>query len=253
VVASGGGAKFPAVPFNATIWPTGAQPTSANAEIVRVTAISTDTLTITRTQEGSSARTVVVGDNIAQTITKKVIDDLDMKVVIGPADFDKKGWTGDPQISQNLTMVAGTAYYSSAKVAVGGTISSMTIQVNTIGSGMTAAYAAIYDSGGTRLAVTDDIKAQLTGTGDKLLTFISPTASQTVGTIIYVALLVVGGTPPVIAGLFSGVAGLLIALNSGTLRNATWGGRTTLATSVDLSTIEGIVTSTNGGIMAAFG
>lgn len=41
-VASGDGAKFPAAPFNATVWPASTQPTTANAEIVRVTAISTD-------------------------------------------------------------------------------------------------------------------------------------------------------------------------------------------------------------------
>lgn len=79
VVAAGQGALFPAVPFNATIWPSGSQPTSANAEIVRVTAISTDTLTITRAQEtgagGPSARTVIVGDQIAATVTAKMVDD----------------------------------------------------------------------------------------------------------------------------------------------------------------------------------
>jgi hypothetical protein len=45
------------------------QPLSTNAEIVRLTAISTDTLTIVRQQEGTSARTVVVGDQIMMAIT----------------------------------------------------------------------------------------------------------------------------------------------------------------------------------------
>lgn len=50
VVASGAGASLSGggVPFNAVVWPAGAQPTDTNAEIVRVTAVSTDTLTITR-------------------------------------------------------------------------------------------------------------------------------------------------------------------------------------------------------------
>ncbi len=77
VVQSGDGAIFPVVPFNATIWPTGVQPTTANAEIVRVTAISTDTFTITRTQESTSARTVVVGDQIAATITARTITEVE--------------------------------------------------------------------------------------------------------------------------------------------------------------------------------
>ena len=77
VVTAGQGALFPAVPFNVTIWPTAANPLSTTAEIVRCTAISTDTLTITRAQEGTSARTVIVGDQIAATITKLTLTDAE--------------------------------------------------------------------------------------------------------------------------------------------------------------------------------
>lgn len=77
VVASGEGAGFPAVPFNAVVCPVGTQPTAANAEIVRVTARSGDTLgTIVRTQEGSAARTIVAGDQIFQGVTSRTISDL---------------------------------------------------------------------------------------------------------------------------------------------------------------------------------
>lgn len=75
VVTTGEGSRFPTPPFNAVIWATGSIPIPTNAEIVRVTAISTDTFTITRAHESSSARTVVVGDQIAAAITKKVIED----------------------------------------------------------------------------------------------------------------------------------------------------------------------------------
>jgi hypothetical protein len=68
---------MPAVPFNATVWPTGVQPLSTNAEIVRVTAISTDTLTITRAQESTTARTIVVGDQFSASITNKTLNDLE--------------------------------------------------------------------------------------------------------------------------------------------------------------------------------
>ncbi len=80
VVASGDGAKFPAAPFNATVWPTASNPTTANAEIVRVTAISTDILTVTRAQESSTARTVVVGDQIAATVTVKTLTDIETTI-----------------------------------------------------------------------------------------------------------------------------------------------------------------------------
>ncbi len=60
-VASGTGGRFPAAPFNATIWnqtdhtsPDDAFHAGAG-EIVRVTSVATDTLTITRAQEGTSA------------------------------------------------------------------------------------------------------------------------------------------------------------------------------------------------------
>ena len=68
------------MPFNVSIWPASAQPLPSNAEIARVTAVSTDTFTITRAQEGSSARTVVVGDQIAATITARTLDDAEQAV-----------------------------------------------------------------------------------------------------------------------------------------------------------------------------
>jgi hypothetical protein len=77
VVTASDGTKFPAPPFNVTVWPTGQQPTVANAEIVRVTNIATDTLTIVREQEGTTARTIVVGDQIAAAVTLKVLSDLE--------------------------------------------------------------------------------------------------------------------------------------------------------------------------------
>ncbi len=82
VVAAADGTKFPTVPFNATVWPAATQPTSTNAEVVRVTTISTDTFTITRAQESSSARTVVVGDQIAATVTAKTLTDVEGDVAL---------------------------------------------------------------------------------------------------------------------------------------------------------------------------
>lgn len=72
VLNSGQGALMPAVPFPAVIGPIGVQPTAANAEIVTVTGIATDTLTIVRTAEGSSARTVIVGDQLAAVMTAEL-------------------------------------------------------------------------------------------------------------------------------------------------------------------------------------
>lgn len=76
VVTAGHGARFPDPAadgsFYATVWPTGATPDPSNAEVVLCTARSTDTLTIVRAQDGTSARTVVVGDQIMLAVTAGV-------------------------------------------------------------------------------------------------------------------------------------------------------------------------------------
>jgi predicted nucleic acid-binding Zn-ribbon protein len=74
------GVTWPTVPFNVTIWPAATTPNQSNAEIVRVTNIvvgATDTLTITRAQEGTSARTILATDNLANTATDKVFTDIE--------------------------------------------------------------------------------------------------------------------------------------------------------------------------------
>jgi hypothetical protein len=77
IVASGEGSRFPTVPFQITVFPSNAgYPTPANAEILTVTARATDTLTLVRAQEGTSARSIVAGDVVIATVTKKVLEDI---------------------------------------------------------------------------------------------------------------------------------------------------------------------------------
>jgi hypothetical protein len=76
-VASGHGTRFPdpaVANFNCVVVPANADPTPENAEIVRVTGKSTDTFTITRTQEGTSARSIQLGDRIYATITARTLN-----------------------------------------------------------------------------------------------------------------------------------------------------------------------------------
>jgi hypothetical protein len=87
VVPSGDGSKFPTPPFNATVWPVAANPLTTNAEIIRCTAIVTDTLTIARAQEGSTARSIVTGDQIAATITVKTLTDLETTLISYEGDW----------------------------------------------------------------------------------------------------------------------------------------------------------------------
>lgn len=96
IVTTGEGVKFPTPPFRAIIGPDGTELSQSNSEIVDVTAISIDTLTITRNaslatgdpDKQGSARTVVVGDAIRAVITARVIrvieDVLDWATKTGP-------------------------------------------------------------------------------------------------------------------------------------------------------------------------
>ena len=73
------GTVFPAVPFNVTLWPTGANPEPTNAEIGRVTALNTGTgvATMLRAQEGTTARNIATAWNVAATITAKTLQDIE--------------------------------------------------------------------------------------------------------------------------------------------------------------------------------
>jgi hypothetical protein len=70
-VATGHGARFPATTsrYMVVIWPAASSPDPTNAEVCAVTGITGDTLTIVRAQEGSTARSVTVGDQIMMTVT----------------------------------------------------------------------------------------------------------------------------------------------------------------------------------------
>lgn len=68
-ITAGQGVNFPAAPFWATAAPYGTLPTLANAEIVLVTAVSTDTFTITRAQKGTSGQSIAIGWSISNVIT----------------------------------------------------------------------------------------------------------------------------------------------------------------------------------------
>lgn len=112
VVTGGQGTVFPTPPFNVSIWPAGVQPLTTNAEIVTVTNISTDTLTITRLQESTSVRSILVGDQIAATVTAKTLTDIEsyQQVSSSIAGVD------------TLTIVAGRQYITVGDLTILGAI-----------------------------------------------------------------------------------------------------------------------------------
>lgn len=155
VVSTGGGANFPAVPFNATIWPTGALPTAANAEIVRVTARSTDTLTIVRAQESSSARTVVIGDQIAATITNKTLTDSEqMYPNAANANFVESGLVITPDsvgVNKNYSITSGVVWIAGVRLTVAA------VSAQTVGASKDRYVDLTNNGDGTAIYVTNEV------------------------------------------------------------------------------------------------
>src|SRR3989338_2728450 len=77
-VQSGDGAKFPAAPFHATLYASD----PSVGEIVKVTAKSTDTFTIERAKENTTAQAWVQNTRIELLVTARLFDDLDRKSVV---------------------------------------------------------------------------------------------------------------------------------------------------------------------------
>lgn len=117
VVEAGQGTRFPTPPFNATIAPIDELPTPDNSEIVRVTAISTDTFTITRATESSTARSVVIGDRIWAGVTAKILSDLDANIfaVLGIA----VGKIASSIVDAKGDIIAASGSDTPARLAVG--------------------------------------------------------------------------------------------------------------------------------------
>jgi len=87
VLTAGQGTRFPDPDlgqYNIMIWPAGANPLPTNAEICTAQDLNTDTFSLVRAQEGSSARTIVVGDQVAVVISKKIFTDIENSISAPP-------------------------------------------------------------------------------------------------------------------------------------------------------------------------
>ena len=92
VVATGHGARFPAADgagnneFMAVIYPDGDFPTLDNAEVVRVTDVTGDVLTIVREQENTTAINVSAGNRIMGVLSSAMVGSLE--TVLNAAEDD---------------------------------------------------------------------------------------------------------------------------------------------------------------------
>lgn len=166
VTTASEGARFGGTfPLNAVICPASTLPTPSNSEVVRITARSTDTLTITRTQEGSSARSVQVGDVIYAAITPKSLTDIETALAALPT---ADGWIADTNTWTFVSSTTGAGgglitYKLSAVDATGylkpGTKVSWNDATNTPGFGIIATATFSTDTTVTLIRQSDYVMA----------------------------------------------------------------------------------------------
>jgi hypothetical protein len=156
--------------MNATICPSGSTPDPSNSEIVRITNVSTDTLTITRAQESSTARTVIVGDVIFAGPSIKSFSDIETAV----------GNLETPLLGNTNAVVSGTAYttvLADANTYIDCTSASATLITIPTNAALPG-YAV-----GTTIVVTQKAAGQVTVqvTSTDTLNSYSPTSAGTQG------------------------------------------------------------------------
>lgn len=132
-VQIGDGAKFPVAPFNVTLYSSD----PAVGEIVKVTAVSTDTFTITRAQEGTTAQAWNSGDKVELLVTAKLLQDSDTAVnnlekrvqwvvaADGSGDYNCDGSADQVEIQQaldNLPSGGGIILLKAGTYTISGTI-----------------------------------------------------------------------------------------------------------------------------------
>lgn len=138
-----------------------------------------------------------------------------------PADHGLITWTHDPATlrSASNATTSGTVYLCKVKIVNRSTVvSNVIIGIEAAGSGLTSgqSFVGLYDSSGTRLAVSADQSASWASTGMKTIAL---TAAQTLAVgSYYVAILSVGTTPPQFSMGAGGSANINVGLASGSGR-----------------------------------
>lgn len=116
-VSAGKGSFFSDVPFKATIGPEDEIANEDHAEIVLVTAISSDTLTIVRAQNGTSAKPIDVGWVIANGIYTEDVKGVDVTVATAAATVAKIGTTAAGNYVPAIGDVINVTFSSGSNVS----------------------------------------------------------------------------------------------------------------------------------------
>lgn len=103
--------------------------------------------------------------------------------------------------TQNLTMVGGTVYMVSVGLLAGDVVTNILVPVNSAGTGLTLSKVGIYNSSGTRVAISADQGTSWQSGGAKVVP-LTATYTATQSDLYYLAVVATGTTPP---GLLSGI------------------------------------------------
>lgn len=203
VIQSGDGTLFPAPgtdgAFNVTIWPAGAIPTKANAEIARVTARSTDTFTLARAQEGSSARSIVAGDQIALTITSKLLTDIE--TAVGGGGLPDPSGEPDGEVLQTLS---GAAVWGSDPGGGGGA-----------GTGEDTLHTVASSGSSLTVDIANGAVQDITLTANCTISLTSPAAGDAWGLTLLLRQDASGGRTVTWPGSVTWIGGVAPVLHSG--------------------------------------
>jgi hypothetical protein len=182
VLVAGDGVRFPSVPFNATWWNSTDFPDPSddpNREIVRVTAISTDTLTITRAQENTPALEHQLEGKVYKLIaglTAKVINDEMLPVTRVSTNYEI-------DVAGSLAIDTGESFTVSAAGAGGLRLNANAIGVVLDMSGTAAALGDVDENNSGVALIADDNLGQVSVRG-KFGTNQNASASGPVGTVV---------------------------------------------------------------------
>ena len=169
VVTAGHGVRF-ARGF-ATVNPVTTEPTPLNAELIFIDSVATDTLTIVRAQESSTARTIVVGDEIRMGLPAGQWDSL------GGMAYNVKGYGAKCDDTANdaaaiqaainaCSAAGGGTVLVPGKCFVGTTTITLPSQVILAGTGRVASHirkaagtSIMIDHSGTATGAANHVKA----------------------------------------------------------------------------------------------
>jgi hypothetical protein len=183
---------------------------------------------------GTKLQNLADGTSATDAVNRGQLDLAD-PAQIRPADHGLAAWTFDPasMSTTGVALTAGVIHLARIRLPRAVTVTGMHLYLTNAGSGLTNCFAGLYDSAGTRRAVTANEATNWAGTGLRSPAF---TASYAATAGLYWLAILIGGTPPSIAraAMGGGYVGMTtIGQSASDYRSATTGSSlTALPTSI---------------------